>query len=219
MAIVASQTPVGAAAETLPPPRPGLVVEWRQSIEGMDSTAVRHEIVSANGPIVVHRESASNTAAAPTHFETWRGLVLIKRHIPQSDAFTESTVAFTLDLPALEALVPLSPGGRGRFDITGRAASRLGLTASAPFRTSDLSAALTIAIERREAVSVPAGRFESIVIRHDVAIEEVGLDNVVTVRARIWFAAELGWPVKKQQLDAEGAVEAEAVAIRVIQPR
>jgi hypothetical protein len=45
------------------------------------------------------------------------------------------------------------------------------------------------------------------------------MNNRTTVAARIWFAPALGWPVKKQQLDAKGAATAEAVAIRVTQPR
>jgi hypothetical protein len=207
-----------AAAEAQALPKPGLVIEWRQSIEGAGRAAVRQEIVSVAGSVVSYRESTPANGLPANEFETWRGLVLIKRRIPQSAAYTESTLSYTLDLPALEALLPLAHGRRARIEVKGRAASRLGLTPTAPFRTSDLAGALTIVVERREAVSVPAGRFDTVVIRHEVAIEEVGMDNRTTIAARIWFAPALGWPVKKQQFDAKNAVQAEAVATLIKLP-
>jgi hypothetical protein len=206
-----------AQAETLP--KPGLVVEWRQSADFGGPVTVRQEIAAVTGTIVAHRETTQGSGAPPTQFETWRGLVLTKRHVPPSPAFTESTIAYTLDLPALEKLLPLTAGHRARIEVKGRTASRLGTAPTAPFLTGDLIGNLTVLIERREAVIVPAGRFDAIVIRHEVTLEQPGMDNRTTVAARIWFAPALGWPVKKQQLDAKGAATAEAVAIRVTQPR
>jgi hypothetical protein len=115
--------------------------------------------------------------------------------------------------------MPPAPGRNVRLEVKGRSAQRLGVAATAPFLTADVAGILTVAVERRETITVPAGRFETIVIRSDTTLEEVGMGNRATVSARIWFAPALGWPVKKHQLTASGAVEGEAVALKVTQPR
>lgn len=206
-----------AQAETLP--KPGLVVEWRQNADFGGPVTVRQEIVSASGTVVAFRETTIGGAGKPNEYETWRGLVLIKRHTPASPAFTESTMTFTVALPALEKLLPLAPARKVSVEVQGRTASRLGLSPTAPFMTSDIAGQLDVTIERRETIVVPAGRFETMVIRHEVTLEQVGMDNRTTVAARIWFAPALGWPVKKHQLDEKGAVAAQAVVLRIVHPR
>jgi hypothetical protein len=196
-------------------PRPGLKVEWRQAAAGVRPTIVRQEITAVNGTTVAYRETAVGGSGAPVQYETWRGLVLLKRHVPQSDAFTESTLSFSLDIPALEALVPPAAGRHARLAVKGRSASRLGVRPTSPFLTSDIVGTLMVAVERRERITVPAGTFATVVLRHETALEQVGMNNRTTVAARTWFVSALGWPVKKQTLDARGAPESEAVAIAI----
>jgi len=199
-------------------PRPGLTVEWQQKSEGDRVTRARHEITAVDGTTVAYREITAGGVGAPMQYETWRGLIMLKRHVPQSDAFTESTFNVTLDVAALEKLIPLAPGRRGRFDVKGRTATRLGVQPSSPFLTGDIVGTLSVAVERRETVTVPAGTFAVVVLRHETTLERVGMGNRTTVGARVWFAPALGWPVKKQALDAKRAAESEAVAVAIRQP-
>ena len=214
---------IGAASHALGEgtmlPRPGLAVEWRQSAEFGGPVTVRQEILSVAGSTVAYREFTPGGAGGPIAYESWRGLVLIKRHIPPSPAFTESTAVFTLDARALERLVPMTPGRSARIEVKGRMASRLGVSATAPFMTADVVGQLSVRIEGRETLALAAGRFDTVVIRHEVTLEQPGMNNRATVAARVWFAPALGWPVKKHQFDNKGGVESEAVAIRVTQPR
>jgi hypothetical protein len=207
-----------AQAETTALPRPGSSIEWRQSVDIGRPAIVRQDIVAVAGAIVSYRETTLGGPGAPVQHETWRGLVLVKRHIPPSPAFTESTMSVTLDLPGLEKLLPLAPGRSIRIDVKGRTASRLGLQPTSPFLTGDLVGTLAITVERRETITVPAGTFATMVIRHEATLEQPGMDNRTTVAARIWFAPALGWPVKKHQLDAKGAVAGEAVALSIKRP-
>lgn len=200
-------------------PRPGLVIEWRQNADIGGPVTVRQEILSVAGSAVRYSEITLGGAGGPVAYETWRGLVLIKRHIPPSPAFTESTATFTIDVPALEGLVPMAPGRYARIEIKGRTASRLGTSPTAPFMTGDIVGQLSVRIERRETLALAAGRFDTVVIRHEVTLEQPGMNNRATVAARVWFAPALGWPVKKQQFGENGAVKSEAVVIRVTQPR
>ncbi len=200
-------------------PRPGLVIEWRQSADFGGPVTVRQQILSVAGSAVAYRESTLGSAGGPVAYETWRGLVLIRRHIPPSPAFTESTATFMIDVPALERLVPMAPGRHVRIEIKGRTASRLGTSPTAPFMTADIVGQLSVWIERREILALAAGRFDTVVIRHEVTLEQPGMNNRTTVAARVWFAPALGWPVKKHQFDEKGGVKSEAVVIRVTQPR
>ena len=205
-------------AESAAVPRPGFSIEWRQTVDLGRPAIVRQEITAVKDTIVAYREITVGGAGAPVGHETWRGLVLLKRHTPQSPAFTESSLQVTLDVPALEKLLPMAPGRSVRVDFKGRTASRLGLQPTSPFLTGDLVGTLSIAVERRETVTVPAGTFPAVVIRHEATLEQPGMDNPTTVAARIWFAPALGWPVKKHQLDAKGAVASEAVALSIKRP-
>jgi hypothetical protein len=207
-----------ARAEVAALPRPGFSIEWRQSVDIGSPATVRQDIVAVDGTIVSYRETTLGGSGAPVQYESWRGLVLVKRHIPQSPAFTESTMSFTLDLPGLEKLLPLAPGRSARIDVKGRSATRLGLLPTSPFLTGDVVGTLAIVVERRETVTVPAGTFAVMVIRHEATLEQPGMNNRATTRARIWLAPALGWPVKKHQLDDKGAVASEAVALSIKRP-
>lgn len=200
-------------------PRPGLIVEWRQSAAFGGAVTVRQEILSVAGSTIAYRETTLGGAGGPVAYEAWRGLVLLKRRIPPSPAFTESNATFTLDVPALERLMPMAPGRGARLEVKGRTASRLGTAPTAPFMTADIVGQLSVRIERRETLALAAGRFDTIVIRHEVTLEQPGMNNRTTVAARVWFAPALGWPVKKHQLDEKGAMTSEAVVVGVAAPR
>ena len=211
VAFSAGATADAAAQSALP--APGTVIEWRspeltrarrpydwqrQRILAVEGDAIRYgEEDGTDGP---HGMEITRIA--------YRGLVPLFFQVDQFDPArrddrARSIQRFPVDRASLSALFPLKVGSRARilFDVEQELYPDL---EAKPEVSRFRAGANDYTVERREAIEVPAGRFDTFV----VLVERVAthdLDNPSDPRRRerraerIWYAPAIGWPVKRQR--------------------
>ena len=206
----------------------GTVIEWRDpevTRAGRPYDWRTHRIVAIEGTTVryVHEGQGGGGEIDVVTREAYRGLVPLAMQVDSVRGSVRSRTheRLQMDAAALAALFPLTPGARLRVDVATE--SRYEPVVPPGVFRSPLGVD-EWTVERREAIEVPAGRFDAVVIlwirrtEFDLKSPEDALRRGLRAE-RLWYVPSLGWPVRVQEgrLTKDGFVPSwdwRAVAIR-----
>ncbi|MFO0988603.1 MAG: hypothetical protein U1F37_14745 [Alphaproteobacteria bacterium] len=187
-ALVSATAPAMAGAQELAPPKQGLVIVWRSpAVPTMP--AVTWSIAPGDGHVSAVRTEARALLERLTGESAVYRVVFPLRSVDPFGSVHESEP----DRAAIEAF--------GRLDAgkTARIAARAVLIHTDPRNKEEMrteSATVTVlTVEKHEAIEVPAGRFETIVLRVE-AEQAPDSPAVHRVYRRYWYAPALGWYVR-----------------------
>lgn len=205
VATVAAQTWSAAAQEVeFRPPPVGLVVEYDDGgvfhIESVSDDRVSYRVESKNG----------------TYWFTTASIFHQYRHALSKNRKLSSLAT---SIPSLEAIWPLKVGKEVSFkdkwfDFT----DCPGWEKYCGKFAYDL--AITLRVEARETVSVPAGTFSAYVVRRTRRIIDPKTGKVRPGTTRFWYVPELRWFVRYTFTRIRGGEEKswDVNAVRIVQP-
>ncbi len=203
-----------AAADTLlPPAAPGLVVTFRQVGGTSPGNEQRYRVTAIDG--LRSTAEAERNAAPPLRFVLHSYRVWLSERViqPQGTIFQDTPAALVDELAALE------PGTIRIFPATLRYVPAPGVALQPngqPNAPWTFSVQMTYEIERRERVQVPAGAFDTVVLKRTQEFLGPGGTAIRRETTRTWYAPALRWWVKieaRQELPDQPAITHEAIEI------
>jgi hypothetical protein len=207
---LAALVPGAALADDLIPPKPGLSVKFRfangleqtMTVVAVDGLESRGEFTRSDQPFgksFVHSYRVWYTRRV----ETENGALVQESPTAKIDEFATLSPGKVLSFPA-----------KLRYEA---AADRPTLPNGQPNRSWDAEVTMSYEVERKETVTVPAGTFETFVLKRTQLFADAAGKPFRREYTRIWFAPELRWWVKiesKSELPEGAATISEAVEIK-----
>jgi hypothetical protein len=178
------------AAQELAGPAGTLVIAWRSPAVPQMPTVTWTIEPSADG-------TAKVTTEARALFERMRGESTMYRALFTLRATNQFGFVYQYEFDRAQ----IDPIGKLEVGKSVRIASKTTMTGvnpqtKAPIR-QEVFAESTLTIERAETIEVPAGKFETFVIRLDAGGDQV-TPSINTVVRRYWYAPALGWYVRHE---------------------
>lgn len=175
-------------AQELAGPAEGLVIVWRSpAVPTMP--AVTWTIGPGDGHVSAVRTEARALFERMTGESTVYRAIFPLRSV---DAFS-SIHEIEPDRAAIDAIGRLDPGKSAR--IAARVVSIHRNPRTKEEMRTETASVTVVTVERHETIEVPAGRFETVVLRVE-AEHTQGSPSVHRVYRRYWYAPALGWYVR-----------------------
>lgn len=188
-AVLAAST-VPLRAQELAGPQEGLVIAWR-SPQSATMPTVTYTIAGRDGQVSAVRTEARALFERMTTESTMYRVIFPLR---STDPFG-TRYEFQYDTAALDAVGRLDDGKTVRF--AAKVVSTITHPQTKQVIRSEHAGASVLTVEKRETVAVPAGRFETIVLRLESEAMP-GTPPGHRVYRRYWYAPALGWYVRHE---------------------
>ena len=202
--------PVGALAQDLVPPQPGLTIKFSYPAGLMQTITV----IAVDGMETEAEGVRSDTPTFKAVLRSYRVWYTRRAGGEDGTLYQDSPTAM------LDQFATLAVGTVRVFPAKLRyepAANRPNLPGGQANRAWTADVTMTYEVERKESVTVPAGTFDAFVLKRTQLFAVETGKATRREYTRIWFAPELRWWVKlesKSELPDRPAVIAEAVEIK-----
>lgn len=177
-------------ADEFQPPRSGFVACYARTVNDRpESDRVLYSVVGLEGGEAIIE--IVGRLEAPYRIHTYRGIHTYLFASPDVE------IQETFDRHAIDSFGRLEAGKTVRVDVT--------RTVRREMQTEVQAGTLTLAIEGRERIAVPAGEFDAwVVLRRIETQSRQGAARYLQDR-RSWYVADLGWFVRLQLLGGPSA--------------
>jgi hypothetical protein len=190
VAAALAMAPAAPLAQELAGPADGLVIAWRAPAAPTMPT-VTWTIAGRDGQVSAVRSEAR---ALFERMKTESTMYRVIFPLTSTDPFG-SVYEFQYDTAALDAIGGLEDGKTVR--IAARTVSTITHPQTKQVIRNEYAGASVLTVEKRETIAVPAGQFETIVLRLEGEAAP-GTPPGHRVYRRYWYAPALGWYVRHE---------------------
>lgn len=218
---------MSAAAQTAKPayvaPKPGFQIRFASVVDGKvvpTRIAATHVVQRWDGDSVIFRNRAVTSTTNERYVnvnKSWRGVLTYSLH-----RVGKGIIHDQIDRQALEKLWPFEVGKS--LSTRFKRFSAEGKTLKAAWEKAEHTTTLVQRwrVLRRESITVPAGRFDTIVVERKWELLDLDGKRFEKGTRLFWFAPSIGWIVKLDFEISEGDAKGhksgiEALSVR--QPR
>jgi hypothetical protein len=189
-AVALAAAPAAPRAQELAGPADGLVIAWR-SPQSATMATVTVTIAGRDGQLsAVRSEARALFDRMTTESTMYRVIFPLRSTDPYGSRY-----AFAYDTSALDAIGRLDDGKTIRFPA--KTVSEITHPQTKQVIRNEYAGASVLTVEKRETISVPAGRFETIVLRLESETMPATPPGHRLYR-RYWYAPALGWYVRHE---------------------
>jgi hypothetical protein len=202
-----------ARAQELTAPAPGLTIHWRAPAAPTMTTVV-WTASAVEGPVAtVRTEARTALDRITTEGSVYRVLFPLRSVDPYGTIYE-----FEYDRSAADAIGRLDAGKQIRLAVN--SVSTITHPQTKQLVRSEHSGFTLITVEKHETIEMPAGKFETIVLRIEGDGGVRQSPGITQMHRRYWYAPALGWYVRHELLmTAPGyRLHNEYVAMKITRP-